>query len=196
MLRQRRHRGRLRRPTHGLPGLQRRRAGAAMSNKKRGRPIKPCGTVSAYKRHHRNKETPCQPCKDAFAAYKRSTYVKKGSNRTRPPGTSKYWHQQQRDLAYHEYVKQWKLAAGKCVGCGFEINERTYVCIDCDHRDPSQKTFTISYEVGRKTMQELQTELDKCDPVCRNCHALRTHDNKHWLARRPQPTNQDTLFDV
>ena len=31
-------------------------------------PTAPCGTVAAYKRHRRNGEEPCQPCKDANAA--------------------------------------------------------------------------------------------------------------------------------
>lgn len=37
-------------------------------------PTIPCGTVTAYKRHLRNKQTPCYPCKDAWAAYQKARY--------------------------------------------------------------------------------------------------------------------------
>ena len=43
--------------------------------RKVGRPISaPCGTVSAYKRHTRNNDIPCQQCKEAWAAYQRQRY--------------------------------------------------------------------------------------------------------------------------
>ncbi len=36
-----------------------------------------CGTRSAYKRHLRNSETPCDPCKAAAAAVRRATYARR-----------------------------------------------------------------------------------------------------------------------
>jgi len=36
-----------------------------------------CGTRSAYKRHLRNSETPCDPCKAAAAAVGRATYARR-----------------------------------------------------------------------------------------------------------------------
>lgn len=46
-----------------------------------GRPqSKPCGTVAAYKRHQRAGETPCEPCRAAWAEAQREMYRKrKGS---------------------------------------------------------------------------------------------------------------------
>ena len=38
--------------------------------------LKPCGTLSAYARHIRKREVPCQPCKDANAARRRDYYSK------------------------------------------------------------------------------------------------------------------------
>ncbi len=80
--------------------------------------------------------------------------------------------------------------------CGLIINERTIVCIDCDHRDPSQKSFTISYELQYKTAEEIINELAKCDAICRNCHALRTHDKGHHMTRRSTPIEEPRLFNV
>jgi hypothetical protein len=31
--------------------------------------VRECGTYAAYRRHLRKRETPCQPCRDAKAAY-------------------------------------------------------------------------------------------------------------------------------
>jgi hypothetical protein len=49
--------------------------------------------------------------------------------------------------------------------------------LDFDHRDPSQKTFTISSLISRGVMStQLQDELKKCDLVCAVCHAYRTRE--------------------
>jgi len=37
--------------------------------------LKPCGTLSAYARHIRKKEIPCQPCKEANASRHREYYA-------------------------------------------------------------------------------------------------------------------------
>lgn len=43
-----------------------------------GRPITQlCGTVAAYKRHLRNGEEPCTPCKSAWAEWQRDYYAKR-----------------------------------------------------------------------------------------------------------------------
>ena len=41
-----------------------------------GRPITAeCGTASAYRRHVRKQEEPCQPCRDAWAQYHRDMRI-------------------------------------------------------------------------------------------------------------------------
>ena len=43
-----------------------------------GRPVTAqCGTVSAYKRHQRNGEQPCDACREANAAYHRELYQRR-----------------------------------------------------------------------------------------------------------------------
>ena len=61
-----------------------------------------------------------------------------------------------------------------CMDCG--IQYPPYV-MDFDHRDPSQKKFTIA-TIGRHTIAELLDEISKCDVVCSNCHRIREHDRK------------------
>lgn len=54
-----------------------------------------------------------------------------------------------------------------------------YYVMDFDHRDPTLKIATVSY-VARNThnLNKVQLEMDKCDPVCANCHRIRTHLKK------------------
>jgi hypothetical protein len=99
-------------------------------------------------------------------------------------------------------VKQWRLdnkekwkmsykkSARKIYCKGVDvINElRKQPCFDCgnnyppyvmefDHRDPSKKKYTITaskYSLGKS----FREELEKCDLVCANCHAVRTHKQR------------------
>ena len=56
-----------------------------------------------------------------------------------------------------------------CVQCGFS----DYRAIDFHHRDATQKDATPSdmYKKGWGWSRIL-LELEKCDPMCRNCHAI------------------------
>jgi hypothetical protein len=78
--------------------------------------------------------------------------------------------------AYNKEYRHKKKAAlvlykgGKCLDCGGEF---PLCCYDFDHRNPFEKAFAISAKMGRP-LEELKKEADKCDLVCRNCHAIRT----------------------
>ena len=63
---------------------------------------------------------------------------------------------------------------------------RDVPCADCGGRWPhyvmqfdhigSDKEFTVSLAVRRAlSVARVQAEIDKCEVVCANCHALRTH---------------------
>lgn len=59
-----------------------------------------------------------------------------------------------------------------CDDCGLHYPS---VCMDFDHRDPKQKVIGIAQAVNRGwSWEKLQTEIDKCDLVCSNCHRMRT----------------------
>ena len=49
--------------------------------------------------------------------------------------------------------------------------------MEFDHRDPSQKSFNLCSFTKKDAMifADLDAEMAKCDLVCRNCHAIRTH---------------------
>ena len=53
---------------------------AEYRDRQRGGPpraLKPCGTVAAYRRHQRNGETPCEPCRAAWSEYQRQQYQRR-----------------------------------------------------------------------------------------------------------------------
>lgn len=86
--------------------------------------------------------------------------------------------------AHPEKVKEWNqanvkrnvaiVAAAKdvpCMDCGGTYPTSV---MDFDHRDPSEKSFTISQK-RQCGLQMLLAEIAKCDVVCANCHRIRTH---------------------
>ena len=162
--------------------------GSVMGGKGSGRKsqtsLAPCGTVAKYKAHRKKGEN-CSLCKEAMRLYGRAKYVPKTN---KAPTLS-------RSLRNKETVRNEKLKRGSCVDCGLIINERTIVCIDFDHRDPQKKSFTISHKMGRVDCSLLIEEMSKCDAVCRNCHALRTHKEMHYLVRRDKKPPRPSLFD-
>jgi DNA-binding CsgD family transcriptional regulator len=56
---------------------------------------------------------------------------------------------------------------GKCIICGYDNCDRA---LDFHHRVPSEKDFEIA---SSKVLawEKIKVELDKCDLVCKNCHA-------------------------
>lgn len=75
------------------------------------------------------------------------------------------------------------LAAKKDVPC-MDCGGRFPTCVmQFDHRDPSTKTKRFRSPgamAARTSLEEFEAEIAKCDIVCANCHAIRTH-----LGRRP-----------
>jgi len=63
--------------------------------------------------------------------------------------------------------------AKPCMDCG--IQYAPWV-MQFDHREPLLKSFNISaYRSLRYSVDEVKAEIAKCDVVCANCHAERTH---------------------
>jgi hypothetical protein len=153
-----------------------------------GRPRKSpvCGTVERYRQHRKVGEH-CTPCLKAANEYKRSRYKPK-SNTRHVIGS--------KGLKNREIVRAEKFKRGACLDCGLVIDQRTIVCIDFDHRDPQDKSFTISYLMDKAHPSDIIAEMAKCDAVCRNCHAIRTHAGKHWLNKRECTELHMSLFDA
>jgi len=61
-----------------------------------------------------------------------------------------------------------------CVDCGHTFPPE---CLDFDHRDSTQKSFTIS-KLNKISFANLLQEIAKCDLICSNCHRTRTLQRK------------------
>jgi hypothetical protein len=71
-----------------------------------------------------------------------------------------------------------------CTDCG--VNYPPYV-MEFDHLPEHVKHFTIAGgTAGHITLDALVAELAKCEVVCRNCHAERTH-SRATAVRRATP---------
>jgi len=56
---------------------------------------------------------------------------------------------------------------GQCCRCGYS---KSLAALDFHHRDPTQKDFSISRYGLTSWSAQLQSELDKCELLCANCH--------------------------
>jgi len=64
----------------------------------------------------------------------------------------------------------------------------THPCIDCGESDPIVLTFdhvrgekrdNVSEMIGCGLgLETIKAEIEKCDVVCYNCHAIRTHERQ------------------
>jgi hypothetical protein len=84
-----------------------------------------------------------------------------------------------------------KYKGGKCIVCGYckEI-PRAY---DFHHRDPKGKEFAISNYTVLNT-GKLKEEVDKCDLLCKNCHA-ELHDKEYIEIRKTMREKHDNFMD-
>lgn len=90
----------------------------------------------------------------------------------------------QRRRAILDWLRRYKSTL-KCIDCG--IKHPAVLCFH--HRDPKNKKFTISDDRLRITsLKRLQSEIEKCDVVCVNCHAKR-----HWREKYKSDSWEDVL---
>ncbi len=117
-------------------------------------------------------------CIDCVVGYRRKWY---SANKETDHAASKRWRLANSDRVRKRNTNWWRerkhelvvYKGGRCVDCDGIFPD---CCYDFDHRDPNEKSFTIS-ETNRP-MEELKAEADKCDLVCANCHRIRTTGNQ------------------
>lgn len=88
----------------------------------------------------------------------------------------------QHDKELRQWIKQYKSKL-RCVVCG----ESHPACLQFHHRDREGKSFTIGKIIGQRrnlSFRTLEKEINKCDILCGNCHAIfhwrETHDSDDW----------------
>jgi hypothetical protein len=69
-----------------------------------------------------------------------------------------------------------RLKSRPCADCGGSFSPWV---MEFDHREPALKRREISYMVPRLyKLEVILKEIEKCDLVCSNCHADRTHKRR------------------
>ena len=100
-------------------------------------------------------------CSDCGKEYTYSRSDRKGATRlTCNSCTVKRKRKQLKQMAV-EYK------GGKCSICGYD---RSVEALEFHHIDPSQKTFGIAAKGYTNGWDKMKAELDKCVPLCSNCH--------------------------
>ena len=95
----------------------------------------------------------CKPCiKARDAQHYKNTYAVKYREKFK-----------ERGIIGYELI-----TAAKSKGCYF-CSEAEPVCIEFHHTDPKSKDFDVANSRAR-SLAVLQKEIDKCIPVCSNCH--------------------------
>jgi len=119
----------------------------------------------------------CLPCK--IKAYRKHYYK---FNRLCKK-TKKEWYQENKELTLLRSKKRQtkrqmylnRLKTTPCKDCGRQYNPWQ---MQFDHRNPEEKLFGIA-SFKNVSLEVLNLEIAKCDVVCANCHADRTH-NRHF----------------
>jgi hypothetical protein len=57
-----------------------------------------------------------------------------------------------------------------CINCG----ESDPIVLEFDHRDRNEKTGSISNLIRNASWSRVQSEIQKCDVLCANCHRRKT----------------------
>jgi hypothetical protein len=79
----------------------------------------------------------------------------------------RYRGYKQQGVAYKRKKSGVEYKGGGCCKCGYD---RCMAALDFHHRDPSEKDPDWK-KMRNWKFERVKAELDKCDLVCRNCHA-------------------------
>ena len=111
-------------------------------------------------------------CKSCTVDYKRE-YSKTHPDKVSSHNKKRKKKTKIRNLRYvFEYFK-----THPCVDCG----ETNPVVLEFDHKNPNNKTIEVSKLImGVAGLDTLQTEMDKCDVRCANCHRVKTSKQYDW----------------
>lgn len=89
-----------------------------------------------------------------------------------------------RQIRVNQETRRWLLAflsKHPCVDCG----ETEIRALEFDHRIPGEKTMPVSLlATSGYPLTRVQTEVDKCEVRCANCHRIRTHKQLGWWGSR------------
>lgn len=146
------------------------------------------GTAAGYQAHYVQGEEACAPCADAHAGkcqtrHRNLSEDEREAVRAGNRVATKKWRERNpgeaRDAA-HRIIGRNRAAVREaknqpCTDCGVRY---PYYVMEFDHLDSETKEFNVSAGITRASYERLMAEIAKCEVVCANCHAERTHQRK------------------
>jgi hypothetical protein len=96
-----------------------------------------------------------------------------------------YAHVEKRRSAMYAEVNAYKESVGcqdpRCT----QHEHLEHFCLDFDHLPKYNKFMNIADMIGRGySMEKIWEEIEKCEVVCKMCHALRTHERKEVAKKK------------
>lgn len=88
-------------------------------------------------------------------------------------GMTKYPYYNVKIRRFRMKAEAVSLCGGKCIDCGWSGNIAAF---QFHHKDPNEKDFTISTS-PKVSWEKYWEEVEKCDLLCANCHAIRHSNN-------------------
>jgi len=77
------------------------------------------------------------------------------------------------------YFQSLKLNCGGCAHCGWNLHPEI---LQFHHKDKTKKDFKLSGSaVSNMSMKRLQSEINKCELICPNCHFWLHWNEKEWF---------------
>ena len=181
-------------------------AAPAQAATRRGRPSKRpkvtytcevCGTTKTVYDHPKRRYRFCsQNCNliNARSQRKKDPLAKtKARQRTSIYG-------KQRRYNNHKLSASNMILRGKCAlhpiyndGQELHVTHNNLPMFAWDHIDRTTKTASVA-KTKQKTADVVQNEIDKCQLVCHNCHAMKSKQHNDHIPVDKQTTNKLTLF--
>ena len=151
--------------------------------------VKPIAEFAFAKKAKGTRQGRCRPC---HARYRRGHYVRNRATyiRQEVARIKRYREENRRHLRGY-------LRAHPCVDCG----ESDIVVLEFDHREPAEKSHSVTILATHKSWIRVLAEIAKCDVRCANCHRRRTASQFKWrnretgAATRRSSVSQDGLFE-
>lgn len=144
-----------------------------------------CHQLKAFDEFHvqtRKKDGRQSECKLCRSDYSRQKHQELSDEEKKERSRVSFIQKQKRSLIGKALVIKKQRESGGCAVCG----EQDFYNLDNDHLVKKEKVFSISEFVtkGYGDVDALQKELDKCQVLCKKCHAFKTaKDEGHYTYR-------------
>ena len=130
-----------------------------------------CGEIKPVSEFHRRGaiyQSVCRACRRTYdAAYHRRTRTRRLEQKRRYHAELVNWHRSLKDAP--------------CSDCGGRFH---HAAMTWDHRLPHTKSYDVSTMISKRhSKRQILAEIAKCDLVCANCHAVRTHGRARGVAQ-------------